>query len=53
MQALFSANIALQHLTTRPPDDAQIQVAIASLKAVLEEEERAAPPSAATGEPRS
>ena len=53
VQALFSANLALQHLTTRPPDDAQIQVAIASLKAVLEEEERAAPPPAATGEPRS
>ena len=42
VQALFSANIALQNLTTRPPDDAQIQVAIASLEAVLEEE-RAAP----------
>ena len=38
VQALFSANIALQYLTTRPPDDEQIQVAIASLEAVLEEE---------------
>ena len=41
VRALFSANIALQRLTTRPPDDAQIQVAIAALEAVLEEERTA------------
>ena len=35
---LFAGNIALQYLTTRPPDDAQIQVAIAALQRCREEE---------------
>jgi uncharacterized protein YqhQ len=39
---LFAGNIALQHLTTRPPDDAQIQVAIAALQR-CRDEERAQP----------
>lgn len=33
---LFAGNIALQYLTTRVPDDEQIQVAIASLQAAVE-----------------
>lgn len=35
---LFAGNLALQRLTTRPPDDEQIQVAIAALQRVREEE---------------
>ena len=42
VRALFSANLALQRLTTRDPDDEQIQVAIASLNAALEVEREAA-----------
>jgi len=37
---LFAGNIALQHLTTRPPDDEQIQVAIAALDRVKQAEAR-------------
>ena len=36
---LFAGNIALQRLTTRVPDDEQIQVAIASLERVRAEED--------------
>jgi uncharacterized protein YqhQ len=39
---LFAGNIALQKLTTRVPDDEQIQVAIASLQRAVAEDERAA-----------
>jgi uncharacterized protein YqhQ len=47
VRLLFSGNIALQKLTTRQPDDEQIQVAIASLEAVIAEEQAAtAPPEA-------
>ena len=52
VRAIFSGNIALQYLTTRPPDDEQIQVAIASLEAALAEEqlaERATAADAAAG----
>ncbi len=42
VRTLFSANLALQRLTTREPDDEQIQVAIASLNAALEVEREAA-----------
>ncbi|MGE3857747.1 MAG: DUF1385 domain-containing protein [Dehalococcoidia bacterium] len=35
---LFAGNLALQRLTTRPPDDEQIQVAIAALQRVRDEE---------------
>ena len=35
---LFAGNIALQYLTTRVPDDAQIQVAIAALQRCQDEE---------------
>ena len=35
---LFAGNLALQRLTTRAPDDEQIQVAIAALQRVREEE---------------
>lgn len=38
---LFAGNIALQHLTTRTPDDEQIQVAIASLQAAIAEDHAA------------
>ena len=38
---LFTPNIALQYLTTRVPDDEQIQVAIASLQRAVEEDARA------------
>ena len=36
VRALFVPNIMLQYLTTRVPDDQQIEVAIASFQAVLE-----------------
>ena len=36
VHAMFVPNIALQALTTKVPDDGQIEVAIASFKAVLE-----------------
>ena len=39
---LFAGNIALQYLTTRPPDDEQIQVAIAALQRCRDEERAAA-----------
>ncbi len=39
---LFAANLALQRLTTRAPDDEQIQVAIAALQRVRDEERSAA-----------
>jgi uncharacterized protein YqhQ len=39
---LFAGNLALQRLTTRPPDDEQIQVAIAALQRVRDEERAAA-----------
>jgi uncharacterized protein YqhQ len=35
VKLLFIPNIALQRITTRTPDDAQIEVAIASLEAAL------------------
>lgn len=35
---IFSANLALQRLTTRPPDDEHIQVALAALECVRAEE---------------
>ena len=35
---IFSGNIALQKLTTRVPDDEQIQVAVASLQAAITED---------------
>ena len=37
---LFAGNIALQYLTTRPPDDEQIQVAVAALNRIREAEAR-------------
>ncbi|MCC6380887.1 MAG: DUF1385 domain-containing protein [Dehalococcoidia bacterium] len=43
VRAMFIPNIALQALTTKVPDDSQIEVAIASFQAVLEETSRAAP----------
>ena len=41
VRTLFSANLALQKLTTSDPDDEQIQVAIASLNAALKVEREA------------
>jgi uncharacterized protein YqhQ len=38
MRALIAPSLALQSLTTRPPDDSMLEVAIASLKRVLEVE---------------
>lgn len=46
---IFAGNIALQYLTTRAPDDEQIQVAIASVEAAVAAD--IAPPS--TGAPDS
>ncbi|TAJ16814.1 MAG: DUF1385 domain-containing protein [Dehalococcoidia bacterium] len=37
---LFAGNIALQYLTTRPPDDEQIQVAVAAFERVRQAEAR-------------
>ena len=39
---LFAGNLALQRLTTRDPDDEQVQVAIAALERVLAEDRRLA-----------
>ena len=36
MRAIIAPNLALQKLTTRPPDDAMLQVSLAALKRVLE-----------------
>jgi len=36
MRAIIAPNLALQSLTTRPPDDDMLQVAIAALNRVLE-----------------
>jgi uncharacterized protein YqhQ len=36
VRALFAPNIALQALTTKVPDDSQVEVAIASFEATLE-----------------
>jgi uncharacterized protein YqhQ len=36
MRALITPSLALQSLTTRPPDDSMLQVSIAALKRVLE-----------------
>lgn len=38
VRALIAPSLALQHLTTREPDDSMLEVAIASLKRVLERE---------------
>ena len=38
---LFAANLALQRLTTRPPDDEQIQVALVALEGAIAEDRRA------------
>jgi uncharacterized protein YqhQ len=38
MQFLIGPNLALQRLTTREPDDGMLEVAIAALKAVLQDE---------------
>ncbi len=38
VRALITPNLALQRLTTREPDDAMLEVALVSLKAVLEGE---------------
>jgi uncharacterized protein YqhQ len=39
MRAVIAPNLALQRLTTRPPDDAMVQVAIEALKRVLDSEQ--------------
>jgi uncharacterized protein YqhQ len=36
---VIAPNLALQRLTTRPPDDAMVQVAIEALKRVLDSEQ--------------
>ena len=38
---LLAANLALQRLTTRPPDDEQIQVALVALEGAIAEDRRA------------
>jgi len=43
---LFAGNLALQKLTTRTPDDEQIQVAIAALDRAIVEEQAASPSAA-------
>jgi uncharacterized protein YqhQ len=39
MQAIIAPNLAMQLLTTRPPDDSMVQVAIEALKKVLDAEQ--------------
>lgn len=41
VRLLFAGNIALQRLTTRPPDDEHIQVAVRALEEVIEAERQA------------
>jgi uncharacterized protein YqhQ len=49
---IYAPNIWLQSLTTRDPDDSQIEVAVAALRAVIALESAAAPaPEAAADEP--
>ncbi|HQF00172.1 MAG TPA: DUF1385 domain-containing protein, partial [Anaerolineae bacterium] len=38
VRAIIAPNLALQRLTTREPDDAMLEVALAALNAVLEGE---------------
>ena len=49
-QMLIAPGLATQYLTTRVPDDAQLEVAIAALQSVWEEEHDL-PPSPLPGEP--
>ncbi len=51
-KTLMWPNLALQAITTKPPDDAQVEVALASLKRVLTDEGVIAPdqPPPATGD---
>lgn len=44
---LFAGNIALQYLTTRPPDDEQIQVAVRALEAAIAADQALTPRNAA------
>ncbi len=37
MRPLVGPNLALQRLTTRPPDDGMVEVAIRALRAVMED----------------
>lgn len=39
VKMLIAPNLALQHLTTRPPDDSMLEVAIAALQRVLDVED--------------
>ncbi|MBI2766585.1 MAG: DUF1385 domain-containing protein [Chloroflexi bacterium] len=48
VHAMFAPNIALQALTTKVPDDSQIEVAIASFEATLEAARVVAPAQLAT-----
>lgn len=50
VHALMAPSIALQGLTTSEPDDAQLEVAIAALRAVLAPEPAVATPSAGVAE---
>jgi uncharacterized protein YqhQ len=52
-KALFAPNILLQGLTTKKPDDSQIDVAIASFKAVLSVSGLPVPELEAEAEPAS
>jgi uncharacterized protein YqhQ len=46
MRALLAPGLAMQRLTTREPDDGMLEVAIAALERVLEEDGRLAPADA-------
>ena len=39
MRAIIAPNLAMQNLTTRPPDDSMVQVAIEALRKVLDSEQ--------------
>ena len=49
----FAPNLWLQALTTREPQDDQIEVAIAAMQEAIAQEERAAPPFETAAEPSS
>ncbi len=52
-QAMVAPGLATQYLTTRVPDDSQIEVALIALRSVWDKEHETAPVSAASDEPAS
>jgi hypothetical protein len=49
-RAIIWPGLVLQNLTTREPDDSQLEIALASLRAVLRLEKGIAPPQSQKGQ---